>query len=229
MTSSTDTIVALVPARGGSKGLPGKNLATVGGSSLVARAVAAARSLPAITEVIVSSDHDAILEEAVRAGATPLRRPAHLAADDTPTDAVARAFVLDRHDVDVLVVLQPTSPLRTSADIDACLQALVGAPAATTVAPVRHPPAWTFRMAAGNRLEPILGWEAVTARRQDAGHVYELTGAVYAVRADYLRQGGRLVGPETRAVVTPPERAVDVDDRVGLQLARALAEDGVIG
>lgn len=215
--------VALVPARGGSRGLPGKNLAEVAGRSLVGRAVDVARAVSAISEVVVSSDDDAILAEGARAGAVPLRRPAALAADDTPTLAVVADFLAGRADVDVLVVLQPTSPLRLPSDVAACLDALSPAPAAVTVAPAAHPAEWLLRAGRG-RLDPLLGWERLAARRQDAAPVFTLNGAVYAARAAHLRAGGPLVGPETVAVPMPAERSVDVDDAVGLALARLLAE-----
>ena len=99
------TTLALVPARGGSKGLPGKNLALVGGRTLVARAVEAALAVARIDEVAVSSDDAAILAEARRAGATPLHRPAALAGDEATTIDLVRAVLAERDDVDVLVVL----------------------------------------------------------------------------------------------------------------------------
>jgi len=215
--------VALVPARGGSRGLPGKNLAEVGGRSLVARAVDVALAVPAIDRVAVSSDDDAILAEGARAGAEAVRRRGELAADDTPTAAVVADFLAASPDTAVLVLLQPTSPLRAPADVTACLRALDGAPAAATVAPAAHPAEWLFRRSPAGRLEPLLGWDGLVCRRQDAAATYALNGAVYAADAAWLRGGGPLLGPRTAAVVMPPERSVDVDDAVGLALACLLA------
>lgn len=220
------TVLALVPARGGSKGLPGKNLAEVAGRSLVRRAVDVARAVPAVDDVVVSSDAEAILAEGRRAGATALRRPAELATDDATTDAVVRHVLAQRPAVTVLVLLQPTSPLRTAEDLSACLDALGSAPSAVTVAPLEHPAEWLFRLHEGGVLDPLLGWERMVARRQEAGPAYALNGAVYVARADHLRAGGRLVGPGTVAVPMPPGRSVDVDDSIGLALARLLAESG---
>ncbi|HEY8340090.1 MAG TPA: acylneuraminate cytidylyltransferase family protein [Egibacteraceae bacterium] len=217
------TTLALVPARGGSKGLPGKNLALVGGRTLVARAVEAALAVARIDEVAVSSDDAAILAEARRAGATPLHRPAALAGDEATTIDLVRAVLAERDDVDVLVVLQPTSPLREPVDVERCLDALTQAPAAATVCALNHPPSWLLRIDERGALEPLGGWDDVVRRRQDAAPVYALNGAVYAARAAHLRAGGELVGPLTAAVVMPPERSVDVDDALDLQLARVLA------
>lgn len=218
------TVLALVPARGGSKGLPGKNLAEVAGRSLVRRAVDVARAVPAVDEVVVSSDAEAILAEGRRAGATALERPAELATDDAPSDAVVRHVLAQRPAAEVLVLLQPTSPLRTAEDVRACLDALGDAPSAVTVAPLDHPAEWLFGLGDGARLEPVLGWDRRVARRQDARPTYALNGAVYVARAEHLRGGGRLVEPGTVAVPMPRERSVDVDDHIGLALARLLAE-----
>ncbi len=217
------TTLALVPARSGSRGLPGKNLAEVGGRSLVARAVDVAHQVPGLDEVVVSSDGEDILAEAARAGATALRRDPSLAGDATPTAAVVADVLAGRPGVVRVVLLQPTSPLRAPQDVVACLRALAGAPAAATVSPTPHPPEWLFRAGPAGALEPLLGWERMASRRQDVAPTYQLNGAVYAARADHLRAGGALVGPRTAAVVMPAERSVDVDDAVGLALARVLA------
>lgn len=218
------SVVALVPARGGSKGLAGKNLAHVAGRSLVRRAVEVARAVTLVDEVVVSSDDEEILAEGRAAGATALRRPDELATDDAPSESVVRHLLDHRPRATVMVLVQPTSPLRDVADVRACLEALGGAPAAVTVTAVDHPVEWLFHLGEGGGLEPILGWDRLVARRQDAIPVYALNGAVYAARTEHLRNGGRLVGPATIAVPMPSERSVDVDDGIGLALARLLAE-----
>jgi CMP-N,N'-diacetyllegionaminic acid synthase len=176
-----------------------------------------------ITEVVVSSDDEAILAEGRACGATVDVREARLAADETPTLEVLRDH-LDRHpDVDAVVLLQPTSPLRTAEDVRACLDALDRADRVVTVTPDEHPPNWTFRLTAGGGLDPLLGWDAVASRRQDAEPTYRLNGAVYAVRAEVVRRGDGLLAPDAAVVVMPAERSVDVDDALDLELARLLA------
>lgn len=218
------TVVSLVPARGGSRGLPGKNLAEVGGRSLVARAVEAARRTPGVDEVLVSSDDEAILAEGIRAGAMPLTRPPALAGDETPTIDVVRAVLDLRTDVHVLVLLQPTSPLRTEGDIQACLDVL--APprikTVTTVTPAEHPVEWHFRLSPRGGMAPVLGWEGMPTRRQSALASYVLNGAVYAAYADHLRGGGALVERDTVGVVMDRRRSVDIDDALDLEYARLL-------
>jgi CMP-N,N'-diacetyllegionaminic acid synthase len=171
----------------------------------------------------VSSDDDAILREATDCGAQAVRRSDDLATDATPTLAVLRDH-LDRHpDVDVIVLLQPTSPLRTAEDVRACLDALGETDRVVTVTADEHPPSWSFRLTPSRRLDPLLGWDAVASRRQDVAATYRLNGAVYVVRADVVRRGEPLVSPDTVAVVMPAERSIDVDDEFDLELARLLA------
>jgi CMP-N-acetylneuraminic acid synthetase len=215
--------VTLIPARGGSKGLPGKNLAEIGGRSLVARAVDVARAVPGIGEVVVSSDDDAILAEGERAGAIAERRPSELAADETATLELVQWFVHGRPTIERLVLLQPTSPLRERDDVVACLDALDRAPVAATVTAVEHPVEWLFCIGREGMLEPLRGWDRPVARRQDAAATYVLNGAVYAARGEHVRAGGGLVGPGTVGVVMPRERSVDVDDALDLEWARLLA------
>jgi CMP-N,N'-diacetyllegionaminic acid synthase len=176
-----------------------------------------------LDEVVVSSDDDAILAEARACGAVADRRDPELAADDTPTLTVLQDH-LERHpDVEVLVLLQPTSPLRQPQDVRACLDALAGAERVVTVTPSEHPVQWTFRLTDDDRLDPVLGWDAVATRRQDTEPTYRLNGAVYVLRAEVIRRGDPLVGPGTAVVVMPPERSVDVDDELDLEVARLLA------
>jgi CMP-N,N'-diacetyllegionaminic acid synthase len=212
--------VALIPARGGSKGLVGKNLSTLGGVSLIGRAISAAALVKEISEVVVSSDDDAILEEARLQGADVDRRAPDLARDDTPTLDVVRDY-LERHPrIRTLVLLQPTSPLRIADDIRSCLAALRRAPTAVTVCPVDHPPAWTFELGEGGQLKPILGWDSLVTRRQAAKPAYRLNGAVYVAKAASLRAGGRLVDEHTVGVHMPLERSIDIDVEYDLERAR---------
>lgn len=223
LTRSFETTLALVPARAGSRGLPGKNLVSVGNRSLVARAVDVARAA-GIATIVVSSDSEAILEEGARAGGIPDRRPAALARDDAALEPVI-VELLPRHPAfEKMVVLQPTSPLREPDDITRCLLLLEEAATATTVCRVRHPAEWMVRLE-GGYLHPLFGWDPFTRRRQELPPSYQLNGAVYAARAAHLLGGGKLLGPHTAGVEMPIERSVDVDEPGDLALARFLIGD----
>lgn len=215
--------LALIPARGGSKGLPGKNLERIEGRSLVARAVDVAVAVDAIDAVVVSSDDDAILDEAHRAGAEASRRPPELATDHAVTIDVVLHELARRPEVGTVVLLQPTSPLRTVDDVRACLAVHEPAHPVVTVTALGHPPSWTFRLDGSGGLQPLAGWEELAPRRQDDAEHYRLNGAVYVASRDHLAQHRSFVGPATRGVVMPGERSVDVDSRVDLALARLLA------
>ncbi len=216
------TTLAIIPARGRSKGLPNKNLAIIGGISLVAHAVRAAKSVHRIDQIIVSSDSEKILEEGAAYGADPERRPAELATDTAITEDVIRFSLSSRPDVSTVVLLQPTSPLRRPSDIDRCLDAFSGEAPVATVSEVEHPIEWTYRLTTDQTLSPIEGWEAIPKRRQDALKAYRTNGAVYVASAAFLQSGEALVNPATRAVTMPGRRSIDIDDALSLEVARVL-------
>ena len=217
-------VLALVTARGGSKGLPGKNLALVGGQSLVARAVHAARAARHVDRVIISSDDPEIVAAAVAAGAeAPFRRPAALARDDTPSLAVVRhALAAAGQGFEWLVLLQPTSPLRTAADIDGALALAVekAAPFCVSVTEAAKSPFWSYTIGADGRLAPVIDGPA-PQRRQELPEAFALNGAVYVGRCERLLAGEGFLGAETVAFVMPRARSLDIDDALDLALAQA--------
>ncbi|MEI7967448.1 MAG: acylneuraminate cytidylyltransferase family protein [Betaproteobacteria bacterium] len=207
------SVLALITARGGSKGLPGKNLRPVNGRPLIDFTIAAARSAACVDRVVLSTDDDEIAHVAEAYGCiVPFRRPASLANDDAKSvDVVLDA--LDRlppHDI--VVLLQPTSPAREAADIDATVQRLLDAqaPSCVSVCIAEESPYWMFSLNERAQLLPILARPAAT-RRQDLPRVFLLNGAVYAARTDALRRMGSFVGDETVAYVMPRERSIDID------------------
>lgn len=217
--------IAIVPARAGSRGLPGKNMARIGGRTLVQRAVDVAREVPTIDEVVVTSNDPQVLEHAHQLGVTVVHRPEELAAADARTVDVVRHVLTGRPDADEVVVLQPTSPLRQPGDVVACQGARRSAPSATTISLLEHPIDWTFRLEVDQTLQPVSGWDAIPTSRQETTVTYRLNGAVYVATSDHLLAGGGLVGPGTVGVLMPPDRSIDIDGPLDLQLARLLAWD----
>ena len=222
---SGHNVVAIIVGRGGSKGLPGKNLADLSGRPLVAWSVAAADASRCIDIVAVSSDDPGILQAASAAGCDrSIHRPAELATDTASVhDAVIHALDELACTDGFVVLLQATSPLRTAADIDTCIESCVAAaaPSAVTVAVASKPPQWIFRIDAGQTLDRLMADEGPD-RRQDAELVYALNGAVYVARIDWYRSRRTFICDQTVATVMPPERSVDVDTEMDLLLARAL-------
>lgn len=209
-------VLGLIPARGGSKGIPRKNLAPLGGRPLLAWTVDAARGAGELTRVVVSTDDDEI---AAVAGVEVLRRPPELAADDTPMLEVVRHAVSELGP-DVVALLQPTSPFRRAEHVDACVRLLLesGADAVVSVVEVPH----RFRP---DSLMDVVDGRVVargTARtRQEKERVYARNGpAVLARRADRL--GDDLYGGDVRPFVMSARDSLDVDDPDDLELAERL-------
>lgn len=206
--------MAVIPARGGSKGLPGKNIRPLGGKPLITWTIEAARGARAVDQVILSSDDEAIMAAATAAGcAVPFRRPPELATDEAGSIDVVLHALDAVPGADIVVLLQPTSPLRTAADIDQALDRLAatGAPAVVSVCAVEQNPHWMYRLSPEARLVPVMGDGPGFARRQELPDIFTLNGAIYAARVDWLRAHRSFVTGETVAFVMPQERSLDID------------------
>ncbi len=226
--SGPTRVLGVITARGGSKSIPGKNLADLGGRPLVAHTVRQAAAATALARTIVSTDDEKIASACRSAGGdVPFLRPARLAQDDTkslPVLVHALEFAEEEGGCTYSHVccLQPTSPLRHPADIDAAVAKALetGADAVVTVCPALHPA--KIKKLKGDRLVPYAVPEPEGARRQDLGPpAFRRNGAVYVFRRETLL-AGRLWGDDVRAVVMPAERSVDVDEPADLLLVRAL-------
>lgn len=226
----TPRVLAVIPARGGSKGVPGKNLAPVGGRSLVARAVRACREAGPVTDVVVSTDDPAIAAEAREAGAEVVQRPAELSGDTASSEA-AVLHALDAHEaaggrpVDVVLLVQATSPFLTSGDVAAVAAAVVvdGADSALTVAPF-HGFLWReAAVPAGRSGYGVNHDEAHRPRRQDRPEDLLETGAAYAMAVPGFRASGHRFFGHIVPVRTDPARVLEIDDPHDLARARALA------
>ncbi|MEU0370797.1 acylneuraminate cytidylyltransferase [Streptomyces sp. NPDC006283] len=248
------TVLAVIPARGGSKGVPAKNLAAVGGVPLVARAVRACLDAPLVTHVAVSTDDPRIAAVAREAGAEVVLRPAAIAGD-TATSEAAVLHAMDAHEavhgapVDVVLLVQCTSPFVAREDVEGVARAVVedGADSAVTVAPF-HGFVWRETDGAGEAAEApeaerAAGGTAVLARttrdtgtgygvnhdsafrprRQDRPQDFLETGAAYAMSATGFREAGHRFFGRTALVRTDPARVLEVDDPHDLARARALA------
>ncbi len=219
-------VLAVITARGGSKGLPGKNVRQVGGKPLVAWSIAAANASSYIDRLILSSDDEEIIETAKGFGCeAPFVRPAELAGDGAPSEEVL-IHALDNTDgeFDYLVLLQPTSPLRRADDIDACLEACrrSGAPACVTVTPAEKSPYWMYALEGGNKMRPLLTAPGPAYRRQDLPAAYALNGAVFVAEIPWFRARKTFVAPQAIAHVMPRERSLDVDTALDLLFVEAI-------
>jgi CMP-N,N'-diacetyllegionaminic acid synthase len=213
----TVEVVGLIPAREGSKGIPRKNLAPVAGKPLLAWTIETARESAMLTRTVVSTDWDEAAELARQLGADVLGRPPALAADDTPMLDVVRHALAELGPCDVVVLLQPTSPLRRAEHVDEAVRLLLesGADSVLSVVEVPH----QFRpgklMAIDEGRLVRLGWDAPD--RHGGATLYARNGpAVLALRPDRL--GADLYGGDCRPYVMDAADSVDVDGPAELEL-----------
>ena len=222
------TVLAILPARGGSKGLPGKNILPLAGKPLLAWSIEAALACPEVDRVILSSDDAKIMETARALGCeVPFERPAALAGDHASgVDVILHALETLPESYDWVVVLQPTSPLRLPQDITDCLTLCLthDAPACVSVASEKSP-YWSYFVTPDQRMTPLLGRDNTQAGRQQLPPAYTLNGAVYVARRAWFLEHRTFVTPETRAHVMPVERSVDVDTALDFKLAGLLLEE----
>jgi CMP-N,N'-diacetyllegionaminic acid synthase len=223
-------VVAIVPARAGSKGIPRKNLQVLAGRSLLQWTVDLALSMSEIDRCIVSTDGTEIAQEARRLGAEVHDRPPHLATDGALVIDSVRDLLSTHHGgrPGIAVLLQPTSPLRSVDDVRGCLRALsAGADSAVTVTQASLHPDLAVRVD-GEVLHPFRGDVEPWTPRQQLPHAYELTGSVYAFWASRLPPTSRsLMFGRVCPVVVPRWRSVDIDEPFELTVAEALLRQPV--
>ena len=219
-------VLALIPARSGSKGLPGKNMLSIGGAPLVAWTIRSALNSQIVDQVVVSSDSQEVLDLAAHLGAMPLERPSDLATDSALASAVIRHGIEGREDCDVVVYLQPTSPLRTSTHIDEALRLLEAGTveAVVSVCETRVSPELMYRTDASGHLEPIVAPRE--ERRQNLPTTYVLNGAIYAAYASALaRANYRFQLLKPAAYVMLEIESIDIDYPGDFEEARKIMEE----
>lgn len=221
--------LAIIPARGGSKGLPGKNLALVAGETLLARAVRCAREAGIFDTILVSTEDQATADAGRKAGAAvPFLRSPQLASDSAAViDAVREVLARLETRFDTVALLEPTSPLRTPEIVRQTMAAAEseGADAALTVspAPARYHPLKHFRIAADGKVRFAVEEGAKVVNRQELEPTFLRNGMCYAVRVGAIEAGHNILGSALRAVVVDGP-AVNIDDAADLAEARRLLE-----
>ncbi len=228
MSYNSGSCLGVIPARGGSKGLPGKNIADLCGLPLIAWTIQAAKAARTLDNFFVSTDSEEIASCARAHGApVPFMRPAELAQDHVTTE-VAILHALDWAETqgqryENVLVLQPTSPFRTAEDIDNALELFRqrDAPSCISVTELDHPAELMVSLDKMGRLKPLFGtWNF--RRRQELSLSYRPNGALFIVKAKELRQNGSFYNADTIAYIMPRKRSVDIDCREDLLFASAL-------
>lgn len=227
-------ILSVVPARGASKGLPGKNIISLGGKPLIAYTIEAALGSKYITTTVVSTDSEEIRQVAVQYKAqAPFLRPAELATDTAHSpDVVKHAVNFYEKEFyksfDIVVMLQPTSPFRTARHIDEAIEKFLGdhtLDSLISVSKQGYPPWWMFKVE-GNRLRQAFNFEegvnVFNLERQQFPSVYRPNGAIYVTRKEYLIKSGSIVNPVNNGFyIMSDEDSIDIDTRADLYAAEA--------
>lgn len=211
-------ILAVIPARGGSKGIPGKNIIPVGGKPLIVWTIEAALGSKYVTKTVVSSDDDNILHIAKEQSANTIKRPDELAKDESGSESlIVHALEVEKNhgnEYDYVMLLQPTSPLRATKQIDEAVELLTqsDAKALISVYTPDHTPYKAFKLNADGKLEGLIDNKTPFMRRQDLPQTFMPNGAIYLIETKLFLESKSLFCEEgTIAYEMSRELSVDVD------------------
>jgi CMP-N-acetylneuraminic acid synthetase len=231
-------VLAVIPARGGSKGLPGKNVRPLWGIPLIAHTVLLTRMCAGLNRAIVSTDSNQIAEVAREFGGdVPFMRPLELAGDDTPIwpvlqHALAVVEAEERREYQYLALLDPTSPGRHPEDIEGALGRLRSVPSADGIVAVSQPtfnPMWTCVIERDGWMTDLITDGAQFTRRQDVPVVYRINAMLYIWRTSFVRTAVSLrVGARNLLYETPEHRSVHIDSPDDFAHAEALLASGAV-
>ncbi len=223
-------ILGAIFARGGSRGVPKKNIRHLNGKPLLAYAIETARAVPAINRLIVSTDSEEIAQVARQYGAeVPFLRPGELASDDASElgawqHAIKTMEQQTGQRVDVLVIIPTTSPLRAKEDVAACIDRLLNSDAdlVVTVTKAHRNPYFNMVMIDENDNARLVFSASGVYQRQQVPKIYDLTTVAYAARVSYILKTPTLLQGKVKTVEVPPERALDIDSMLDFQIAEFL-------
>lgn len=225
-------VFAFVFARGGSKGLPRKNVLPLGGIPLVAHSILTAKKLETIDRVFVSTDDGEIKSVAQEYGAEVIDRPQQLAGDTaSEIDAWRHAIEylqVRGEEFDVFLSLPATSPLRNSSDINACLNSLGDdTDVVITVTPASRSPYFNMVSRDSEGFSRVLNASDGYIRRQDAPEAFDITTVAYALRPEFILNNGKIFDGRVKSIIVPKERAVDIDDYWDYKYAEVLFKESL--
>jgi CMP-N,N'-diacetyllegionaminic acid synthase len=221
-------VLAVIPARGGSKGVPRKNLRPMHGRPLIAWSIEECRRSALVDRLVVSTEDEEIAETARRWGADiPFLRPAVFSTDTArPEDALVHLLTHLGEDFDYIAMAHSTVPLRRAEDLDGTIRAChdLNAPAAVAVCEPGKTPFWMMTLDSARRMSPLMGWDGFRKRRQDQPKVVIPTGAAFVSRVAPFLETANFYGPDTVAHEMPAERAIDIDTPADFQYCEYLLE-----
>ena len=222
-------VLAIIPARGGSKGLPGKNIMMLGNKPLIAWTIESALACPNITRTIVTTDCKKIGDISKAYGAeVPFCRPSELATDTATTaDVVAHTIESADENFDLIVLLQPTSPFRTAKDIQTAISIYNAERpvSVVSVCEVEKSPYWTYWLDERYSLTSIIESNDIHSRRQDLQPAFALNGAIYIVGVNEFLSHKSFVHKDSIGFVMGKKSSVDIDDLLDFKFAELLLSE----
>ena len=226
---NNNKIIGIIPARGGSKGIRKKNIVDLAGKPLIAYTIEQAKGSKYIDKIIVTTDDEEIADISRSLGAeVPFSRPKALATDEAKgIDVVLHAitwFDSNEESFDIVMMLQPTSPLRLSEDIDKAIEMLFlkNAMAIVSVCKSEHHPLWSNTLPEDSNMKNFINPEYMNKNRQELPVFYRLNGAIYLSFCNYIKDRKSFYGENTFAYIMPDERSIDIDNMLDFKLAELL-------
>ncbi|WP_194767995.1 cytidylyltransferase domain-containing protein [Tamlana sp. I1] len=230
-------ILAVIPARGGSKGVPNKNIKKLGKKPLIQYTTDVAVLSKYISKLIVSSDDDAIIAFVKSLGvAAPFKRPAKLATDKAATLPVIQhvlEFLMAQGETfDAVCILQPTSPFRTTTFLDAALEQFMASKTDSLVSvqevPHEYNPHWTFKVNDKNQLSIATGDETIISRRQDLPKAYHRDGSIYITKTEVLLKQNSLYGNSINYIESPKSSYINIDTMADWERAEEMIQNNLV-
>jgi N-acylneuraminate cytidylyltransferase len=223
-------IFAFIFARGGSKGVPGKNIRNLDGKPLLAYSIMLAQSIDAVSRIFVSTDDAEISDVAVNYGAEIINRPTELAQDDSPEWLAwlhAIEWLENKGEVfDCFLSLPTTSPLRNKNDVTKCLGLLdEKTDMVVTITNTSRSPFFNMVSSKGEYVKLLMESEKFYSRRQDVPSAYDMTTVAYVSRPEFIKSNNKIFDGRVKAVLIPKERAIDIDDEIDFKIAEILMQE----
>ena len=224
-------VLGIIPARGGSKGIPKKNIYKINNKPLIAYTINEAKKSKFLKDVIVSTEDSEIEKISKKFHAQVLKRPKKLSTDNTPTNSVIINVIKQLEtkgdiEFDAIVLLQPTSPLRTVNDIDNSIKIFSKnkCDSVMSVTKVHHPPHWTYSINKKGTLTKFLKSKTRVFRRQDSPILYQLNGAILIATKEFFLKK-KEIGHNTIPYIMPQERSIDIDNFYDLKIASLILKN----